>query len=178
MTTPTKTFKNKSIYHSDLVRHGGGEGVTLMLMGEPRPSKYPKPETSHVAFLKFPEDETEYSLAVENTTLEAFQQTPTKKWLMAHPTGSASEPAAIWLSEAEGPPRTPAQAAPPTGQPGDTAHPPTTRPAVGPLGGDAVARAVENTVRAIEDLEASGLTVHPASVGAVYAAHFTAEAGR
>lgn len=178
----TATFKNKNIYHSDLIRKAAGDKVMFKVVSKVMESKYPKPRASHVAFLKFPDDDREYSLAVENTTLADFEKAPKDVWIMAHPTGSATEEAAIWFSQAEGVPvvHTEDRAKPMTGPPPMFPDEPASvpAPAVGPMGGDAVARAVESTYRAIEGLKARGLPIAGDAVQAIYSTHYIHESKR
>ena len=170
MATATKTFDRKSLYQSDLVRHDGGQGITMMLMSEPRPSKYPKPDTSHMVFLKFPEDETEYSLAIENTTLDQFQRAPTKTWVVAHPTGSATEPAAITFSQADDA-HTPDNGPPPNRWPDEDG-------AEALVTFDAVARAIAMTAQAVDGLKAAGIPVDADGASRIYISSFIATSGR
>ena len=92
----------KNLYHSHLVRAANGSGVMLKIKSEPRESKFPKPNLSHYVYLQFPDDDTEYSLSIEDETLEAWQKAPTDVWIMAHPSGSADTPAEISFTQAEG----------------------------------------------------------------------------
>ncbi len=193
----TKTFEKKSIWHSNLVRVAGDSGVTLKLLGDPRESKYPKPDISHYVYVQFPDDETEYSLSIENTTLDQFQAAPKKLWIVAHPTGSATEPAAIYFTESANEPvftprgdsreplpdPTPQSGPPPMFPDG---HPDTadsrpvapSAPTSGPLGGDAVSRSIEATHRAIEGLKARGLALSSDAVQSIYSTHYIAESRR
>ena len=165
MTTVTQTFPKKNLYHSNLVRHAGGGAVTLKIKNVME-SKYPKPDCSHVAFLQFPEDEMEYSLMVENTTLAEFEKAPRDVWINAHPAGSATEPATVFFTQADGVPvaHQPEEAKPMSGPP--PMFPDQPDPGIAY---DAIDVAVAATVKAVKGLAAAGIQVDPTPI---YSTHY------
>lgn len=167
MSTAVKTFEKKSIYHSSLVSLAKeGAPVRMMVTSEPRESRYQKPGLSHYCFVKFPDDETEYTLAIEDPTLDDFRKVPKDIWVEARPAGSATQEAYISFNEAKGEPvydemgnervpqgRSEAREAP---EP--------------PVAHDPVALAVRQTVEAVEALREAGIEAD--SIHSIYATHY------
>lgn len=184
MTTAIKAFEKKGVYHSELVRAGK---MLVQLTGEPRDSKFEgKPPFCP---FKVQGDESEYLYTVENDVIgDLLARAPKNVWVELLAEGSR-EGAVLNLTEASGAPvytpdpaptPTPMSGPPPMWPDDPTPAPSQSpqRPVTGPLGGDAVARAVESTVRACEALKARGLPIGGEAVQAIYSTHYIHESKR
>lgn len=145
--------QQKNIYQSHLVRLGP---AMVKFKTNPMPSKYPKGSATHYAYIVL-SDQQEYCLAVEPEVVKTIEAAPKDEWVRIVAGGSAEEPASIRITaeETDGPP--------------DNLWPEEAPPVATAANPDAVARAVEMTVRAVTGLRAEGVDVDPTPI---YSTHF------
>lgn len=166
MSTASKTWDKKTIFHSELMRASQG-GLAVRFTGKPRDSKYPgKP-----AFVGFQVmgDDGEYTLNIENDKIRAaLEDVPVKMWVAVRADGRG-EDAWISIEDANGNPvlrgtpesevAQPQNAPPPlwNEQPKTMTTAPTTP--VSTNGDVTVQRAVGLTLQAVKGLESGGVRV-------------------
>lgn len=171
------TFDKKSLYHSDLVRQGQ---CLLRLKTTPMQSKFSKPGLSHWCAVQFPDDDTEYSLSIEDSTLETWKRIPKDQWVRVMATGGPDQVAKLIVADGAGPvlpaddfvPQDSEDAEPPPPLWPDEAQAlpaPTSAPK---SNGGTVAKAVAMTVEAVRALEAAGIRIDSDAAARVYNTHF------
>lgn len=180
--TTTTTFERKGVYHSELVRAGK---IIAKLKGDPRKSK---DKNTYYIYFEL-QDGSEHYYNIENDAIADLLATAPQDVFLELEAAGSRDAATLMLTEANGhpvyqPDPTPA-AQPMTGpppmwddDPGTGRSVPISRPVAGPLGGDAVARAVESTVRACEALKSKGLPIGGEAVQAIYSTHYIHESKR
>lgn len=87
MSTATKTFDKRSLYHSDLAKVGE---VTVQFTGKPRDSQYPgKPRW---VGLMIQGDDTKYTLNIENADVEkSIAAAPLNAWVSVRAEGRGDQ---------------------------------------------------------------------------------------
>lgn len=181
--TATKIFDKKGVYHSALAKAGP---VLMRFKGEPHESK----GGGSYVYFEVQGEEGDHYYNIENDAIgDLIARLPVNQWMRVVAEGTR-EGATLNVSEAEGHPiYTPDPAPEPTPQngpppmwpddPGVSAPPQSPqRPVAGALGGDAVARAVEGTLRAVSGLEKGGVRVDSDAAARIFNTLFINESRR
>lgn len=100
MSTTSKTWDKKAIYHSELVKASQG-GLVVQFNGKPRDSKYPgKP--AFVGFKVMGDEGGDYTLNIENDDIrKVLDGVPERTWVMVKADGTR-EHAWVTVEDANG----------------------------------------------------------------------------
>jgi hypothetical protein len=181
MTTAAQTFPKKSLYHSDLAKHGP---ITVQFAGEPRDSQYPN-KPRWVGLLVHGDD-TKYTLNIENADVEAsIKAAPKNTWVEVRAEGRGDQ-AFMLIEDGDGGPILPGDKTPPRMNQQQRPAPAQNGPPPNEWGGDeevvevtisgttsaTVALSVAMTLAAVRGLEAGGVRVDSDAAARMYNTHF------
>lgn len=167
-----QTWDKKSIYHSELVKASGRDGIALMFTGPVRESKY-QGKPPYVPFKVYGDSDGEYTLNIENDLVkETVEKAPNDIWLVCRAEGSR-DGATMFLADANG---NPVFASVPREEIAQPSSPPPLWPdspnPTPSANGGPVAKAVAMTVEAVGGLREAGFAMDADAISRLYSTHF------